>query len=206
MLRIFSLAYTALFILGSSLSLSAADAPTELTMKSVNVIDSTKIRISFSDSIDMTSIVLKISKQSDNSAIAVGDLQSVKNAPESIDVSLNNELEEWSSYTLTVQAAIGTSGSTIIDGAGALREFVTPSPLKKSEPSLNAPANPSAILVKNADVKKETVLEQNLPSSTSVDGDDPAPTEELPLTGMNPLFFLILILPIAYILLRRKVS
>ena len=103
----------------------------------MNVLDSTNIRVTFSEDIDITSIVLKISKQSDSSAVTIGNVKAVENAPDDIDVELDTELEEGSSYTLTVLAAVAKGGATIIDGAGALREFVTPSPLKKAVTQLH---------------------------------------------------------------------
>lgn len=202
MLRIFSLAYLCLSLLGSVFLTHAAEPSTELSVKSVNVMDSKKVRIAFSDGIDMTSIVLKISKQSDNSSVVISELIWVKDILDSVDVILESDLEEGSSYTLTVQAAIWTSGSTIIDGAGALKEFVTPSPLKKAEVVLSAPVNPAAVIVKEDE--KEITSAKTPTVVTPLEEESPVPTEELPLTGMNPFFFLLLALPFAYILLRKK--
>ena len=209
MLRIFSLISLFLFITWFAFSVQAVatDTSTELSLKSVSVIDSKKVRITFSDGIDMTSIVLKISKQSDNSSVSIGDMALVKDMPESVDLILSDDLEEGSSYTLTVQAAIGTSGSTIIDGAGALKEFVTPSPLKKANLVLNAAANPGAVLSNNgikATPDGTPPDAEEVPQEVAV--ETPLPTEELPLTGMNPLIFLVLVLPFAYILLQKKNS
>lgn len=83
MLRIFSFILSIFFSLGFFSYLHAADtnvsqattAPkTELTIKTVKTLDSTKIRIIFTEAIDTTSIILKISKQSDNGAIGVGSI------------------------------------------------------------------------------------------------------------------------------------
>lgn len=60
----------------------------------MSVVDSKKVRITFSDGIDMTSIVLKISKQSDNSSVAISDMTAVKDIPESVDIILTDDLEE----------------------------------------------------------------------------------------------------------------
>ena len=203
MLRIFCLIGLAFLSLGSIASSFAATPPTDLSVKTVKVLDSSTVRVTFSDSIDLTSMVLKISKQSDNTSVTISDMTWVLDAPESVDIMLSDELEEGSSYTLTVQAAISISGATIIDGAGALREFVTPSPLKKSNPKLGAAANPWAVMVNTG----KTVIsspEKNAVVVTKASKKEPIPTEELPLTGMNPLFFLIFALPLAYIALRRQ--
>jgi hypothetical protein len=185
MLRIFSLIFIFVFSMaGSSLSY-AVDANTntdtiaELSLKTVTVLDSASMRVSFSDNVDLSSLVLKIVKQSDSSSVSIDDIIEVADTPDSVDVILKDELEEGSSYTLTVLAAIGTSGSTIIDGAGALREFVTPSPLKKASATLNAPPNPSAVTVDEG--QEEEVIEDT-PQLEPVEEETPVPTEELPLT------------------------
>ncbi len=206
MLRFFSLLFFGFTLIWLPFISQAVeqDTSTELSLKSVSVVDSKKIRITFSDGIDMTSIVLKISKQSDNSTVAISDMTPVKNIPESVDILLTDDLEEWSSYTLTIQAAIGTSGSTIVDGAGALKEFVTPSPLKKASTVFNAPPNPTAVVAQDGPEETETPVEEDIPVEPVE--ETPVPTEELPLTGMNPIIFLLFALPFSYILLRKKNS
>jgi methionine-rich copper-binding protein CopC len=94
MLRIISIAYIFAFFFGATFPLHAAETSTELRVKTVNVLDSKKIRMNFSDGIDMTSVVLKISKQSDNSSIAIAKLQAVQDTPDSVDVILEEDLEE----------------------------------------------------------------------------------------------------------------
>jgi hypothetical protein len=208
MLRIFSIISSIFFLIFFTLSTFAAsvkDASTELRLDAVKVIDSKTVRLSFSDGIDMTSVVLKIIKQSDNASIAIKEIWPIEWSPDIIDVFLDDELEEGSSYTLTVQAAIGTSGSTIIDGAGALKEFVTPSPLTRATPLLNAPPNPAAVLVdedNTVDTPKPITPKPVEPEV--IQEETPVPTEELPLTGMNPFLFLLVIFPIAYIFLRKR--
>ncbi len=209
--RIFSYVFGIIFWIVFASSLYAADAPTadvsssssgktELTIKVVKTIDSTKIRIVFTESIDLTSVILKIAKQSDNSSLTIASITGVTDSPEAIDVSIDDELEEGSSYSLTIIAAISLSWATVTDGANALKDFVTPIPLKKAVKSFNAPANPSAVLT-------ETPVKPVVPTSTpTTEKEDEilVPTEELPLTGMNPLLLLIIIFPVAYIFLRKK--
>ncbi len=103
---------------------------------------------------------------------------------------------------MTAIAAVGISGSTITDGAEALKDFSAPVPLKKFAASLSAPSNPAAIIVK--DTKTETKDPAPVKEEPKKDTPTPAPTEELPLTGTNPLFLLLLALPFSYFLLRRR--
>lgn len=194
----------------------AASVAAPLSVASVKVTDTNHVRINFSEAVDPESVVLKITKQSDNSTIKLDSIQKIEGSPQSIELVLDDELVEASSYTLTVIAGIGVSGSTIIDGASALLDFITPSPLKVAwEETLNAPANPSAVLTENPPSSSSSVTPTNNTSSSNnqprqptptVDEDEwgPTPTEELPLTGPNTLFFLLLSVPLAYIFLKRK--
>lgn len=192
-------------------TLFAATQSTPLSVTSVKVTDNKNIRINFSEEIDAESVVLKILKQSDNSTVKLDSITLSPDSKTSVDVVLDDPLVEASSYTLTVIAGIAKSGSTITDGAAALQDFITPSPLKvASDVVLNAPSNPNAVITPTSDTKTATqstqtiVPERQEPVKTPVKVETPAPTEELPLTGPNSLFFLIIALPLAYIFLKRK--
>ena len=96
-------------------------------------------------------------KQSDNSTVKLDAISAVPEEKESVDVTLDDVLVEASSYTLTVIAGIGVSGATITDGAAALQDFITPSPLKVAgEETMNAPSNPNAVLTKDSDTENTT--------------------------------------------------
>ncbi|MBP9812270.1 Ig-like domain-containing protein [Candidatus Gracilibacteria bacterium] len=192
---------------GNLVFAAAVTAP--LSVTSVKVTDDKHIRINFSEAIDSDSVVLKVMKQSDNTTIKLDAISAIADSPQSVEITLDDTLVEASSYTLTVIAGIGVSGSTITDGASALQDFITPSPLKVfGEEVLNAPSNPNAVLT---DPPKTTT--QNTPTKASGSATPPpireveatpTPTEELPLTGPNSLFFLLLSIPLAYFFLKRK--
>jgi methionine-rich copper-binding protein CopC len=82
----------------------AAAVATPLSVSSVKVTDNQHVRINFSESIDPESVVLKITKQSDNSTIKLDSIKKIDGSPESIELVLDDELVEASSYTLTVIA------------------------------------------------------------------------------------------------------
>ncbi len=170
----------------------------DLSLNTVKVMDDMHIRVVFTEAVEIESITLTLSQQSDNSTLRIKSITWVVDAPEAVDVTLEDTLDESTSYSVTAIAAVGVSGSTITDGALAIKDFVTPVPLKKSQVVLSAPPNPNAVIVKtwSTDVK---------PKPTEVPKKEtPTPTEELPLTGMNPLFLLIIILPLTFFLLRRR--
>ncbi len=170
----------------------------DLSLSTVKVMDDKHIRVVFTEAVDIESITLKITKQTDNSNLRIGSITWVTDAPEAVDVTLDDELVEANSYSVTAIAAVGISGSTITDGALAIKDFATPSPLKKSQIVLSAPTNPNAVTVKplSSTTKSKT---QEIPKK-----DVPVPTNELPLTGMNPFLLIAIILPLTYFLLRRR--
>ncbi len=158
--------------------------------------DDKHIRVVFTEAVDIESITLKITKQTDNSNLRIASITWVTDAPEAVDVTLDDELVESNSYSVTAIAAVGISGATITDGALAIKDFATPSPLKKSQVILSAPTNPNAVTIKSSTTKPKT---QEIPKK-----DVLVPTDELPLTGMNPFFLIAIILPLTYFLLRRR--
>ena len=87
----------------------AASVATPLSVSSVKVNDNKHIRINFSEAIDPESVVLKVMKQSDNSTVTLDSIQRIEGSPQSIELVLDDELVEASSYTLTVIAGIGIS-------------------------------------------------------------------------------------------------
>lgn len=78
----------------------------ELSVLTVAVEDSSTLQVAFSEPVDVSSIVLKVAKQSDGTSLTIGNITPAEDMPEEIKVVLNTELEEGSSYTLTVLAAI----------------------------------------------------------------------------------------------------
>jgi hypothetical protein len=172
----------------------------------VKVTDDKHLRITFSEAIDTDTIVLKITKQSDNSTIKTDAISGVADMPESVDVTLDDTLVEASSYTLTVIAGIGKSGATITDGASALQDFITPSPLKVSpeEGQLNAPPNPNAVMTNTSTVLPNTQADTK--PTPVMEEIEPVATEELPLTGPSTFLFLSLALILAYVAIQGRKS
>ena len=73
----------------------------------------------------------------------------------------------------------------------------------------NAPPNPSATTTEAVAEPVEEVEDTTVAADTATTDEPPVPkSEELPLTGMNPIFFLIAsaVLAFAIITLRRKAS
>lgn len=168
------------------------------------------ISVTFSSPVDLTTLKLKIIKQSDNSALKILSLSGVMNTPTTTRINLETNLIPSTAYTLTVISAVGNDGSVIRDGALALKEFVTSASLQKYEDILNAAPNPNAILVQSGMNPVPSVVTPApkttpIPTISPVIKKDPIlVVKELPLTGMNPFFLLIIILPLVLFFVRRK--
>lgn len=170
----------------------------DLSLSIVKVIDDKNIRVVFTEAVDVESITLKLTKQTDNSTLRIATLTWVADSPEAVDVVLDDEMTESNSYSITAIAAVWISWSTITNGALAIKDFTASKPLKKSQIVLSAPANPNAVVVK-------PVVSEVKPKPVEVPKQEvPVPTEELPLTGMNPFLLIVIILPLAFFLLRRR--
>jgi hypothetical protein len=182
-----------------------------LSLISIEPIDDMHLQVTFSESVDLDTLKLNIKKQSDNSTLRFATITPVTDRPGTVEVTLESQFEEGSAYTLTIVSAIGESGAVIKDGALALKDFITPIPLKKYEVVMNAPSNPNAVLAQTGTTNTVTVTPAPVepavvPVVPKVEPPKTAPTvtEELPLTGMNPLYILILSLPLVLFIMRRK--
>ncbi len=188
-------------------AISVATPPT-LSLRAVEVVDAMHVHLTFSSPVDMETLKLKITKQWDSSMLKIATLSGTKNNDSIIEITLITQLQEGSAYTLTAVSAIWKDGSLIKDGALALKDFVTPIPLKSPEPVMSAAPNPNAILVKTG---ATTPVVSQSPSVvipvkiTPLKPEVIVTTKELPLTGMNPFFLLIVILPLAFFFLRKKI-
>ncbi len=167
------------------------------------------MNVSFSSPVEIDTLKLKITKQGDNSTLKIMSLSGSKTDDHVVDIVLGTDLQQGSAYTLTAVSAIGKDRSVIKDGALALKDFVTPIPLKTPETEMSAAPNPNAVLVKTGSTTPvPTVSPTTTPTpqpTVTKKPDVVVPAKELPLTGMNPLFLLIIVLPIAYIFTRKRV-
>ncbi|MDD2694041.1 MAG: hypothetical protein PHY14_03845 [Candidatus Gracilibacteria bacterium] len=181
-----------------------------LKVTSVDTVDNFRLNVIFSERVNLDTVKLKITKQSDNSTLKIASLTGSIEDSSMVGVNLDTELQEGTAYTLTVISVVAESGAVITDGALAIRDFITPTILQKSDESLNAPTNPNAVMTTSTGLTPTTSGLPNLRpvDSTSETATGATPvvpvTEELPLTGMNPFFFLVVILPLAFLLMRKR--
>ncbi len=210
------------FLSVSFFEIVSADSPTStdatsftqvannLSIVSVTTVDDMHIRLTFSEDITPESVKIQLTKQADHTNIRIDSLTGVTDSPASVTVSLMSPLQEGSSYSVTVLSAIAKSGSMISDGALAIKDFITPIPLKKSNPPvLNAPSNPNAVVANSGTIKplqnNSGITDNSQKSLSGTTIVKEIPPKELPLTGMNPLFLLLLILPFSYFFLKKRV-
>ncbi len=184
-----------------------------LLLSGITVDDDMHIRMDFTQNIVIDSVRLRIAKQADGTNIKVESLTGVLDSPKSLMVTLSDVLEAWDAYTMTVISALSDKWVTITEWTDALSEFQAPDPLKKSLVVFDAAPNPTATIVATEE-KPETMTTDTAGSETTDsapttedDATPPVPeNSELPLTGMNPIIFIILSSLIALgIILRKKV-
>lgn len=178
---------------------SSGETESPLILDSITVQDDMHVLVSFNQSIVVEAVRVRITKQSDGSVMKIDKVTSVVDAPKSVLVALSDVLEEWATYTLTVMSAISEGGVVIKEGADALKEFTAPAPLKKSLVTFNAPSNPNAVIA--------VVATGSTPTATASGKASTTPTtdvKELPLTGMNPIIFLIIAGGLALLLISRR--
>ncbi len=192
---------------------SATTSTASVAIVSVKAIDDMKIRATFTDDMDIASVRAKLTKQSDSSAIRVLSVTGVTDMPNAVDVLLASSIQEGSAYILTIISGVSTDGRAITDGALAIKDFITPVPLKKAEIVLNAPMNPNAVSTTTpvvvatgtATLAKTgmALIPPTAPKSTT-GALSVAETKELPLTGMNPFLLLIVAFIGTYFFVRKR--
>lgn len=178
-------------------------------LSGISVEDDMHINLEFSENVVVDSVRIRIAKQSDGTNIKVESLTGVLDNPKVVYVSLVDLLEAGESYTMTVISSLSDKWVTITEGTDALSEFTAPDPLKQSLVVFNAPPNPTATTTEST-VEPEVVETTEVAAETTTASDEPPTPEsnELPLTGMNPTFFLIIsaLLALVIITLKKKFS
>ena len=185
---------------------TAKTETTALLLSGITILDDAHIQMDFTQNIVVESVRLRIAKQSDGMNIKVESLTGVVNLPTSVSVSLVDLLEAWETYTMTLISALSDKWITITEWTDALSEFKAPDPLKQSMVVFDAAPNPEAAIVKEeptpTETKDETEKASPIETTTA-----PIPEDtELPLTGMNPLYFIFISWFLALGLILRKQS
>jgi len=182
-----------------------------LLVESILATDDRHITLEFNQNIIRESVRVRISKQSDESNVRIESFSGAVDS-NNITIRLTDTLDANTAYKMTIISAISENGIIIRDGADGLKEFVTPIELKRYEPiELNAPNNPNAVMIDDPTPTQDTVINATTTTTTPVvPSPQPSPSEtaeELPLTGMNSLLFIIIAVWLAgVLLLRRKQS
>lgn len=198
-------------MIGGGINVTSASTSTaSVFVVSVKALDELHARATFSDDMDISSVRAKLTKQSDSSVIRVVSLTGVTDVPNAVDITLATPIQEGSAYVLTIVSGVSTDGRAIRDGALAIKDFITPVPLKKAELVLNAPPNPNAVTSSSAitgttTVPPKTTVAPVVPPKNGTGGvASVAITKELPLTGMNPFLLILFAFAVTYFFVRKK--
>ncbi len=174
-----------------------------LLVETITTVDDSHITLVFNQDIIRESVRVRIAKQSDESGIRIESFTGGAD-DKSINVSLSDPIETSTSYKMTIISAISDAGIIIKDGADGIKEFTTPTTLKKYNLALNAPSNPSAVLATGSQVGSRSSGATMTPTTVKKETPPSDTTAELPLTGIDPTLFVILAAAIALLLISRR--
>jgi hypothetical protein len=202
-------AFALSLVLVSSLSAASGDSttgtimPTEtpLLVESITPVDDSHITLVFNQDVIRESVRVRVTRQSDESNVRIESFTGGTDA-KSISVTLADTLETSTSYKMTIISAISDVGIIIKDGADGVKEFTTPTTLKKYNLTLNAPTNPTAVMATGSKVATGSTGVV-LPKPTDVVTPSET-TDELPLTGVDTTLFAVLALAIALFIISRR--
>lgn len=171
-----------------------------LILDAITTQDDMHVMVSFNENIVAEAVRVRITKQSDGSIVKTEKITAVTDIPRNVLISLTDTLQEGGTYTITILSAISEGGTVIKEWADAVKEFTVPIPLKKSLLTFNAPSNPSAVITNTGIQTTPAKEDTNSGKITTPE----ITVKELPLTGMNPIIFLVIASGLAFLLVSSR--
>ncbi len=169
---------------------TAAVTPTPLLLDTVIATDARTITLTFNQSIRVDSIRVRIIDQATNESIKVSSITG--STTESIATIMTAmALAPGASYVITITSALSSTDMTIKAGVDSIREFTAPTTLTGI--TLNAPPNPSAVIVATGVttvVPKPALIKPTVATRTV--GNIPQDTGALPQTGAPTVILILL--------------
>ena len=218
---------SAIAILGTALlpfSMFAADTTaadagstdSSLAISTVDVVDANTLLLTFNQSIVVDSVRVTVTNQTSRENVRVSSPNGytpADNSDAGVVVHLDGTLTPSTAYVLTVNTAISTDNQVISAGVDAIRDFMAPatfgSDMTMPPPVIpgngtqyNAPTNTSAVTTPPPTTTTTTVTS---PTSTGT-GDTSAVdnAQALPVTGVDSMLILFVVLVIAAVLIGIK--
>ncbi len=183
MLRIFLAIVSAIFMMSIVASVSAADSgstdPVDTTstatmtdtgsnllLTDVFVTDVNTIGLKFSQPMRLESIRVRIIDQSTNENIKVASITGSTEGPHISLVKTSIPMIAGGSYVVTITSALSQTDMTIKAGIDSIREFTVPVDI--AGVTLDAPANPTAVMVNSGVTPATTTSVPVLAPSSAV--------------------------------------
>jgi LPXTG-motif cell wall-anchored protein len=188
---------------GDSTTGTTVSSETPLLVETITAIDDSHITLVFNQDIIRESVRVRITQQSDEQNVRIESFTGGADA-NSISVTLSDTLQTSTSYKMTIISAISDIGIIIKDGADGIKEFTTPTTLKKYAPTLNAPSNPTAIIASGSSIGTGSTGAIMKSGESQKDPTPSETTDELPLTGVNSTIFAVLAGAIALLVIARR--
>ena len=229
MLRIFLAIVSAIFMMSLASGVSAADSgstdPVDATstatvtdtgsnllLTDVFVSDVNTIGLKFSQPMRLESIRVRIIDQSTNENVKVASITGSTDGIHIALVKTSFPLIPGGSYVVTITSALSQTDMTIKAGIDSIREFTVPVDI--AGVTLDAPANPTAVMVNSGATPTSTTSVPVLAPSSAVNTGSnatgttvvPKDVQALPVTGAPTIIMILLAGLMAYTLLvvRKK--
>ena len=117
---------------------------TPLLLTTVTASDAKSVTLVFNQAIQIESLRVRIIDQATNESVKIASITGSLD-PMTAVINTAGALTAGASYVLTITSALSTTEMTINAGIDSIREFAVPVTLPGA--SLNAPANPTAVIV-----------------------------------------------------------
>lgn len=113
---------------GSVSNTNSSTTSDSLTIHQIESVDANILRVIFSLPVDVDSIRVTLTDSLTRASLRVIEYRGVPDNTRAVDITVDSALKNDSTYILTVNTAISTTGKTISAGVDAIREFVASIP------------------------------------------------------------------------------
>ena len=157
-----------------------------LLLDTIRITNAKSITLVFNQAVRADTVRVRIIDQETNESVKILSITESTTSGALAIINTASALTAGASYVLTITSAFSLTDMTIKAGIDSIREFTVPVSLPGA--SLNAPSNPSAILVGSTSGSKTLILSgaaTPVPQAT-------VQNEALPATGMPIMIVIIL--------------
>lgn len=158
-----------------------------LLLDTIRITNAKSITLVFNQAVRADTVRVRIIDQETNESVKILSITESTTSGALAIINTASALTAGASYVLTITSAFSLTDMTIKAGIDSIREFTVPVSLPGA--SLNAPSNPSAILVGSTSGSKTLILSG---AATPPVPQATVQNEALPATGMPIMIVIVL--------------